>query len=159
MSVLKCKMNQSVNCCAVVSPKPGHMDWVRDFHFMLNLFSLPSPRYYYLFLRRIPYRSLWSYPRTRPPVNSGESQSVAAAAVPQRLGHCASSELKCVECTKCVQYVFKHEQELVNKMFMLCVFQAGLLHKLLLLWWCVTGTHTKLPQGPVHCNASAITHR
>jgi len=29
-------------CCAVVSLKPGHMDWVRDFDFMLNLFSLPS---------------------------------------------------------------------------------------------------------------------
>jgi len=28
---------------AVVSLKPGHMDWVRDFDFMLNLFSLPSP--------------------------------------------------------------------------------------------------------------------
>ena len=31
-------------------------------------------------------------------------------------------------------YVFKHEQELVNKAFMLYVFQIGLLNKLLLLW-------------------------
>ena len=30
--------------CAVVSLKPGHMDWVRDFDFMLNLFALPSPQ-------------------------------------------------------------------------------------------------------------------
>jgi len=30
-------------------------------------------------------------------------------------------------------YVFKHEQELVNKVFMLHVFQTGLLNKLLLL--------------------------
>ena len=29
--------------CAVVSLKPGHMDWIQDFDFMLNLFSLPSP--------------------------------------------------------------------------------------------------------------------
>ena len=31
-------------------------------------------------------------------------------------------------------YVFRHEQELVNKVFMLYVFQVGLLNKLLLLW-------------------------
>jgi len=29
--------------CAVVSLKPEHTDWVQDFDFMLNLFSLPSP--------------------------------------------------------------------------------------------------------------------
>ena len=29
--------------CAVVSLKPGHMDWVRDFGFILNLFSFPPP--------------------------------------------------------------------------------------------------------------------
>ena len=40
--------------CAAVSLKPWHMDWVRDFDFMLNLFSLPSPWNYYLFLRWIP---------------------------------------------------------------------------------------------------------
>jgi len=47
-------------------------------------------------------------------------------------------------------YVFKHERELVNRVFMLYVFQVGLLNKLSLLWWCVTCTHTKHPQGPVH---------
>ena len=30
-------------------------------------------------------------------------------------------------------YVFKHEQELVNKVFMLYVFRVGLLNELLLL--------------------------
>jgi len=40
--------------CAVVSLKPRHPDWVRDFDFKLNLFSLPSPCNYYLFSRRIP---------------------------------------------------------------------------------------------------------
>ena len=134
--------------CAVVSLKPGHMDWVRDFDFMLNLFSLPSPWNYYLLLRRILYRSLWSYPRNRPLLNSWENQSLAAATVPQRYGHCICSALKYVECAK--YYVFKHEQELVNRVFMLYVFQVGLLNKLLLLWWCFTSTHTKLPQGPVH---------
>ena len=34
--------------------------------------------------------------------------------------------------------MFKHEQELVNKVFMLYVFQDGLLNGLLLLWRCVT---------------------
>ena len=121
------------------------MDWVRDFDFMLNLFSLPSSWNYYLFLRRIPYRSLWSYPRNRTLVNSWENQSLAAATIPQRFGHCICSELKYVECTK--YYVFKHEQELVNKVFMLYVSQVGLLNKLLFLWWCFTYTHTKLPKG------------
>ena len=37
-------------------------------------------------------------------------------------------------------YVFKHEQEMANKVFMLYVFQDGLLNKLLLLWLCVTVT-------------------
>ena len=27
----------------MVSLKPGHMDWVRDYDFMLHLFSLPPP--------------------------------------------------------------------------------------------------------------------
>ena len=89
--------------CAVVSPKPGHMNRVRDFDFMLNLFSLPSPWNHYLFLRRIPYHSLWSHPRNRPPVNSRERQSLAAATVPQRFGHCICSQLKYVECTKYVR--------------------------------------------------------
>jgi len=40
--------------CAVVSLKPRHPDWVIDFDFKLNLFSLPSPCNYYLFSRRIP---------------------------------------------------------------------------------------------------------
>ena len=31
------------SCCVMVSLKPGHIDWVRDFDFMLNLFSFPSP--------------------------------------------------------------------------------------------------------------------
>jgi len=88
---------------AVVSPKPGHMDWVRDFDFMLNLFSLPSPCNYCLFLRRTPYRSLRSYPRNRPLVNSWENQSLVAATVPQIFGHCTGSELKYVECTKYVR--------------------------------------------------------
>jgi len=39
----------------------------------------------------------------------------------------------------------------VNEVFILYVFQVGLLNKLLLLWCCVTYTHTELPQGPVHC--------
>ena len=86
-----------------MSLKPGHMDWVRDFDFMLNLFSLPSPWNYYLFLRRIPYRSLWSYPRNRPLVSSWESQSLAAATISQRFGHCICSKLKYVECTKYVR--------------------------------------------------------
>jgi len=46
--------------------------------------------------------------------------------------------------------VFKNEQELLNKLFMLYVLQVGLLNELLLLWHCVTCTYTKLPQGPVH---------
>ena len=46
-------------------------------------------------------------------------------------------------------YVFKHEQELVNKVFNMYVLQVGLLNELLLLWRRVTGTHTELPQGPV----------
>ena len=29
--------------CAVVSLEPGYMDWVREFVFLFNLFSLPSP--------------------------------------------------------------------------------------------------------------------
>ena len=45
--------------------------------------------------------------------------------------------------------MFKHEQGLVNKVFMLYAFQVGLLNKLLLLLWCVTCTRTELPQGPV----------
>ena len=68
--------------CAVVSLKPGHMDCVRDFVSMLNLFSLPSPPKYYLFLKRIPYQSLWSYPWNRPLVNNWESQSLTAANIP-----------------------------------------------------------------------------
>ena len=83
--------------------------------------AFPSlPTNYYLFLRRIPYRSLWSYPRNRPLVNSWENQSLAAATIPQRFWHSICSELKYVECT----YVLKHEQELVNKVFMLYVFQC-----------------------------------
>ena len=132
--------------CTVVTVKPGHVDWVRDFDFRLNLLSLPSPSNYYLFLRRIPYHFLWSHPRNRPPVNIWESQSLAAASIPQRFGQCICSKLQYVCCTK---DMFKHEQELVNKVFMLYVFQIGLLNKLLLSWWCVTCTHTKLPQGPV----------
>ena len=92
------------DCCAVVSPKPGHTDWVQDFDFTSNLFSLLSPWHYSLFLRRIPYRSFWSHPRNRPLVSSRERQSVAAATIPQRFGHhCTCSELKYVECTKCVR--------------------------------------------------------
>jgi len=83
--------------------KPGYMDWVRDFDFMLNLFSLPSPPDYYLFLRQIPYQSLWSHPRNRPLVNTRERQSLAAATIPQRFGHCTCSELKYVKFTKYVR--------------------------------------------------------
>jgi len=56
--ILGDKNKQANKECAVVSLKPGHMDWVQDFDFKLNLFSLPTPPIYYLFLRRIPYRSL-----------------------------------------------------------------------------------------------------
>jgi len=117
-------------CCAVLSLKTGHMDWVRDFDFMLNLFPLPSPWNYYLLLRRIPYRPLRSHSRNRPLVNSRERQSLAAATIPKRFGHCT-----CSWSTWSVQsmYVFKHEQELVNKVFMLYVFRVGLLNELLLL--------------------------
>ena len=34
--------------------------------------------------------------------------------------------------------MFKHEQVLVNKVFMLYVFRDGLLNEFLLLWCCVT---------------------
>ena len=97
------KANILATACAVVSLKPRRRDWVWDFDFMLNLFFLPSPWNYYLYLRRIPYRSLWSYPRNRSLVNSWESQSLAAATIPQRFGHCTCSKLKRVECTKYVR--------------------------------------------------------
>jgi len=115
---------------------------------MLNLFSLPSAWNYYLFLKRIPYRPLWSHPRNRPQVNSRQIQSFAAANIPQRFLRCICSKLWST-CSVQSTYVFKHEQELVNKVFMLYLIQVGLLNKLLFSW-CVTCTHTKLPQGPVH---------
>ena len=123
ISSIRHSLRSAELACAVLSLKPGQMEWVRDFDFMLNLFSFSSP-----------YRPFWSYPRNRPLVNGRESQSLAAATIPQKFGHCICSTLKYVECT----YVFKHKPELVKKVFMLYVFRVGLLNKLLLLWWCVT---------------------
>ena len=37
------RVKQETLYCAVVSLKSRHTDWFRDFDFMLNLFSLPSP--------------------------------------------------------------------------------------------------------------------
>jgi len=82
--------------------QPGHMDWVRDFDFMLDQFSLPSPWNYCLFLRRISYSSLWSHRRNGPLVNSRERQSLPASTIPQIFGHWTCSALKCVKCTKYV---------------------------------------------------------
>ena len=56
-----------------------------------------------LLLRRIPYRSLWSYPWDRPLVDSWENQSLAAATIKQRFGHCICSELKYGERTEYVR--------------------------------------------------------
>jgi len=103
----------------------------------------------YLFLRRIPYRSLWSYPRNHPLVNSWENQSLAATTIPQRFGYCICSELKYVECTKYVR-AQAWTRACEQSVYVVCVFQVGLLNELLLLWRCVTCTHAKLPQGPVH---------
>jgi len=136
-----------------VSLKPGHMDWVRDFDFMLNLFSLSSPWNHYLFIRRIPYRSLWSHPRNCQPVNSREPQSLAAATISQRFGHCICSKLKYVECTK---YVRVQAWTRVCERSVYVVFQVVLLNELLLLWWCVTCTHNKLPRRPVKKTALLV---
>jgi len=132
----------------MVSLKPGHMDWVQDFYFMLYLPPPPLPRNYYLILRRIPYQSLWSYPRNRPLINSWESQSLTAATI-----HKDSDNVYVLSwSTWSVQstYVFKREQELVNKMFMLYVFQVGLLNELLLLWRCV------IVMVKFHCNGDGL---
>ena len=105
--------------CAVVSLKPGHMDCFRDFDFKLNLFSRPSPWHYHLFLRRMPNRPLRSYPQNRPLLYSQERQILAAATIHKDSGT--------VHVVSWSTYVFKHEQELVNKVFMLYVFQFDLL--------------------------------
>jgi len=106
--------------CPVVRLKSGHMEWVRDFDFMLNLWSLPSPCNYYLFLRRIPYHSLWSHPRNRPPVNGRERQGLAALTTPRRFVHCTCSESKCVECTKYVR-VQVWTRACVQSVYVVCV--------------------------------------
>jgi len=136
----------------MVSLKLGHMDWVRDFDLKLNLFSLlpPSPPpNYYLFLRWTPYRSLSSYPRNRPLVNSWEHQSLAAATVPQKFGHCTCSELKYVECTKYVR-VQAWRRACEQSVYVVCVpswyikwvvivmVMCYCYGDVLLLWWCVT---------------------
>ena len=66
------------------------------------VFPFP-PCAYYLYLRRIPYPSLWSYPRNRSLVNSWESQSRTAATIAHKFGHSLCSKLEYVECTKYVR--------------------------------------------------------
>jgi len=68
-------------------------------------FLFSPPWNYYMFLRQIPYHSLWLHPRIHPLVNSREPQNFAAANIPQRFRHCTFSKLKYMECTKyvCVQ--------------------------------------------------------
>ena len=50
----------------MVSFEPGYVDWVGDFVFGFNQFSLLSPPNRYLFLRRFPLPSLWSYRLNHP---------------------------------------------------------------------------------------------
>jgi len=47
---------------------------------------------------------------------------------------------------------FRSEQEFFVS-WEICEQKVGLLNKLLLLWCCVTCTHTELPQGPVHLSS------
>jgi hypothetical protein len=87
-----------------VSLKPGHMDGVRDFDSMLNLFSLPSPPHETTACSWDGFRNdHWPCPRNSPLVNGWWNQSLAAATIPQRFGHCICSKLKYVECTKYVR--------------------------------------------------------
>jgi len=48
--------------CAVVSLKPGRLDWVRDYVFRVKpVYPFPPLQPYYLYLRRVLHQPLWSY--------------------------------------------------------------------------------------------------
>ena len=86
--------------CAVVSLKPGHMDWVQDFDFMLNLFSssplclLPGLETDSLPITLVVSSELFSSKQLR------KSESCSRNYIPQRFGRCICSKWKYMECTK-----------------------------------------------------------
>ena len=83
-------------------PQTRHLYWVRDFDFMLNLFSLPSPC-------QLPVPETDSLPPTlvvpSEPFTCKQlkNQSLATATIPHRFGPSVYSKLKYVECTKYVR--------------------------------------------------------
>jgi len=86
--------------CAAVSLKPGHMHWVQDFNFMLNLFSssplclLPGPEMDSLQITLVVSLEPFTSKQLR------KSESCSRNYIPQRFWRCICSKWKYVECTK-----------------------------------------------------------
>ena len=100
------------------------------------------------------FQSVWSYRQNHSLVKSWENQGRTAATRAHIFG--TVYVLSWITESVISKYEFKNEQELVTELFLLYVLQVGLLNGLLLLWWFVTCTHTKPPQGQVQIHPNNL---
>jgi len=91
-----------------------------SFYFTLNLFPFPPLETTDCSCDGFLTAHSLVVPSDRPLVKSWESQSLAAATIPQRFGHCTCSNLKYLECTKYVR-VQAWTRACEQSVYVLCV--------------------------------------